>query len=513
MSNDAILEMKGISKIFIGVHALDNVDLTLRRGKVLALVGENGAGKSTLIKVLTGVHQAERGEIVLEGESVAIRDPKDAFAKGIAVVHQERNLFGTLNVAENIFIEQITNKSLKVVDHLKYIEPAKKWLNMVGLNIHPNDEVSWLSAGQQQLVEIARALSQEAKILILDEPTASISQTEAEMLLEKVRELREQGMSFIFVSHKLEEVFSIADDICVLRDGKNAASFTDVGAYENKAELRSKVITAMIGRDESKKVYEKRDLGDRPLVLEAEGFTSPKRTVPCSFTLKKGEILGWYGLVGSGRTELVREMLGVNPKHSGSIKVNGKPAKIKNPSDAIKKYGITYMSEIRNVEGVFMGQNIIENINVSVMDKSRGGWLNEKERIALADEYIEKLAIKTPSREQNVGNLSGGNRQKVSVAKGLAAKPDIIFIDEPTVGIDIATKEEIYDIVWDLAQQGYSIVFISSDLEEVVAIADRMLIFNNFHICADFENSRSYAEMSHKIMEAVQKDNDKLQDA
>ncbi|MDD5018085.1 MAG: sugar ABC transporter ATP-binding protein [Eubacteriales bacterium] len=496
-NTETVLELINISKSFPGVKALDNVSLKLKKGSVLALVGENGAGKSTLIKIITGVFKPDGGEIRLHGQEVRFDSPHDTFAKGISVVHQERNLCDTFTVTENMFLERITEKSTEIINIKHYHCEAQKYLDIVGLNVSPTDSVDSLRSGQQQLLEIARALSSDAKIIMLDEPTASISINEAEVLLKTVENLRDQGYSIIFVSHKLEEVFRIADNICVIRDGKNAGESSDFD--------REELIFRMVGRAESKKIYPVRDRTDCEVVLEAKEIVSRENPSPYSFKLHRGDIYGWYGLVGAGRTELAQELIGIDPVTRGAIEVGGKKVSIKNPKEALEKYGIVYISENRNEEGVFVTHDIVTNISSSIIKKISGilGWVNRKKECTLANKYIDMLQIKTPSLQQYVVNLSGGNRQKVSVAKGLATDPQIVIIDEPTVGIDIKTKDEIHDIIWKLANDGISIILISSDLNEMVRLADRITVFNNFKICAHLSNTKDYTEMSKKIMRHI----------
>jgi len=496
-NRETVLELKNISKHFPGVKALDKVSLKLEKASVLALVGENGAGKSTLIKIITGVYKPDEGEILLHGEQVRFSNPHEAFSRGISVVHQERNLCETFNVTENMFLDRITEKSGSYVRMKKYYKEAQKYLDTVGLNVSPTDNVKSLRSGQQQLLEIARALSSDAKIIMLDEPTASISINEAEVLLKTVEKLRDQGYSFIFVSHKLEEVFRIADNICVIRDGKNAGEAADFD--------RDKLIFKMVGRTESKRRYPVRDKTDCEVVLEAKEIVSRENASPCSFKLHRGDIYGWYGLVGAGRTELAQEIIGVDPVIGGTLEVGGKKVNIKNPKDALEKYGIVYISENRNEEGVFVTHDIATNISSSVIKTISNlmGWVNRNKERALTAKFTDMLQIKAPSMRQSVVNLSGGNRQKVSVAKGLATNPQIVIIDEPTVGIDIKTKDEIHEIIWNLANEGMSVILISSDMNEIVRLADRITVFNDFKICAHICNTKDYAQMSTQIMRHI----------
>ena len=499
--NNVVIELKGISKSFPGVKALDNISLKVLKGTVLALMGENGAGKSTIIKAITGVHRADEGEIYINGEKVSFRSPRDAFDAGISVVHQERNLIPTFNVAENIFLDKITGKTLGKVDMKELVEQSRKYLDMVGLDMSPKSSIQHLPAGKLQMLEIARALSNNAKVILLDEPTASISVKEADELLQIVDKLRSQGYSFIYVSHKLDEVFHIADQICVIRDGRNAGEIIDRANFDREA-----IIQQMIGRKSRKGSYPVRSCKDKEVVLEAKNITSRKNPNPCSFQLHKGEILGWYGLVGAGRTEVAREVIGLDPVTDGELLVGGKKATVREPKDAITKYGISYISEDRNNEGLFLIHSIKQNISSPVWkQKSKFlGMVDAKDEKKVAEEYVKNVAIKTPSIDQLVVNLSGGNRQKVSISKGLVSNPDILIFDEPTVGIDIKTKEEIHQMIIDMANQGLSIILISSDMDEIVRVADSIVVFGDGVIRSEIPNTKEYADMSYKIMDAIQ---------
>ena len=495
-----ILELKNISKSFPGVKALDNVSLRLNEGEVLALVGENGAGKSTLIKIITGIYTPDEGEVYLYSKKVTMANSRKAFENGINAVHQERNLINTFTVAENILMEKITRKMLSKVNIKLINEEASKYLKIVGLDVLPDQNVDSLCAGQKQMLEIARSLSSDARLIMLDEPTASISMKEAEILLDTVRKLREQGLSFIYVSHKLEEVFSIADSVCVIRDGKNAGPI-----LATKELDRNKLITMMIGRSENTKGYPPRDMSNQHVVLEAKEISSKLCPHKCSFKLHQGEILGWYGLVGAGRTEVARQIIGFDQIIKGQLYINGKTVKIKSPKDALKKIHIAYISENRNEEGLFLIHSIKTNISSSIWQKisNRIGLLDIKKEKVTAEKYKSELEIKTPDVNQLVNNLSGGNRQKVSISKSLAVSPEILIIDEPTVGIDVKTKAEIYNIIWKLSQEGMPIIIISSDMPELIRISDRMLVFRDGYIIGELNNSKDYDTMSKKIMEYI----------
>lgn len=502
VNSSPILELRNISKSFPGVKALDNVSLAIDGSSVMALVGENGAGKSTLIKIITGVYPTYEGTMLLYGQKVKFNNPRDAFNAGISVVHQERNLIDTFTIAENIFLERITDRATRRINMKPLYEEAEKYLDMIGLKVSPKDGLANLKAGQKQLLEIARALSRDAKIIMLDEPTASTSIKESEELLEIIDRLRSQGYTFIYVSHKLEEVFRIADKICVLRDGKNAGEIMSRPDFD-----RDTVIKQMIGRVERKTGFGIRDKSNEPVVLEAKNIASKHTPKPVSFKLHRGAVLGWYGLVGAGRTEIAREIIGVDPICQGVIELEGKPVRIRNTKDSLNKYGIAYISEDRNKEGLFLIHSIKTNISSSIWKRESRffGFVDTKEERRVAEEFIRKLEIKTPSFNQMVMNLSGGNRQKVSMAKGMATKPKVLVFDEPTVGIDIKSKEEIHSMILELAESGISVIVISSDMDEIIRISDHILVFNDGEIYGELHNTKNYSEMSCKIMNMIMK--------
>lgn len=499
MEPRVVLELKGITKYFPGVKALDRVDLKLHEGEVLGLCGENGAGKSTLIKVVTGVIQPDEGEMILHGQPRKFTSPKQAFMAGISAVHQERNLIPTFTVAENILLGSITREVGSIIHINELAKEAQKYLDMVKLPLSPLQNVEELSAAQQQILEIARALSMDAKIMLLDEPTASISSRDSDMLIGIVRNLTKQGYSFIYVSHKLGEIFDVCDGVCVIRDGKNA------GEQRPIAELNhDDLITMMVGRSERTNSFAVRDLTGEEVVLEADDIASKGSPIKNSFKLHKGEILGWYGLVGSGRTELAREVIGLDPVITGNFKVRGKPIRIGNVKTALERGHIAYVSESRNEEGLFLIHSVRLNIASSIWSKlSRAGFVKSKRETDTATEYVKKLEIKTPSLEQLVNNLSGGNRQKVSMAKVLATNPQILIFDEPTVSIDIKTKSDIHKFIWELSQQGISVILISSDMPELISLADRILVFSDGEICGEIASSKDYEFVSKQIMRII----------
>ena len=500
VNNSYVLELINITKDFPGVKALDKVNLKLKQGEVLAVVGENGAGKSTLINCITGVFMPSEGEIRVDGEVVEMSSPLISIEKGISVVHQERNIFSTFDVAENIFIERVSGKSLSIVDKKKMHEDAKALLERVNLDLDPENEIDSLSAAQQQLIEIARALSNDSHILLLDEPTAYISMKETEMLLEIIDGLRKEGVAIVFVSHKLEEIFKIADRVQVIRDGKNIGDAVSIEDLD-----RDKLIEMMVGSRIMKEAFKNRDLSGVPKVLEAEKIISKGNSNSASFYLKKGEILGWYGLVGAGRTELAREVIGIDPVCKGTLKVNGRKAHIRSYKEAFKKHQIYYLSENRKEEGLFLMYPIATNITMVSLEmiKNKIGLNSLKKEQEAALEYARKIQIKMSSLNDLVFSLSGGNQQKVCVAKCLITKPEIIIIDEPTVGIDIKTQMEIHKLIYKLAKEGKSIILISSDLTELIRISDRIQIFCEGRIVGDLENDKDYNSTSTKVMNYI----------
>ena len=500
-----VLELRNITKIFPGVKALDNVDFVVKEGEIHALMGENGAGKSTLIKIITGVHKQNEGKMFVNGKEVSFNSPRDAFNAGINVVHQERNLFPTFTVAGNIMIEHYTDKMIKKINQREINRAAEKYIEMVGLNVPPDKSVESLSAGQQQLIEIAKALSSNAKIILLDEPTSSISVNEAEMLLNLIKKLRDQGISFIFVSHKIEEVLGLADTVTVLRDGKNVRSADGEISSPIKDMTREELITRMVGRTKEFQSLEMRDFDKSDVVLEAKELRSVDSPKPKSFKLRKGELLGWYGLVGAGRTEFARAIIGYDPILGGELYINGQKVKEKGIDRIQNKHKIYYLSENRKEEGLFLDHNIKSNITSSVLKKMRGFlfFLSPKKEQETAEMFRKELQIKTPSLKQYVRNLSGGNQQKVALSKGLAVDPDILIIDEPTVGIDVKTKAEIHRIMYDITEKGKSVICITSDMPELVQIADRIIVFRDGRIAGELINNKDYDHMSKEIMNLI----------
>ena len=482
------LELKGISKSFPGVRALDQVNLAVRPGTVHALMGENGAGKSTLMKCLFGIYKMDEGQIYLEGEPVTIKDPDDAMSKGVAMVHQELQPVLARSVAENMYLGRFPTHNfgpLKVIDHKKMHEETTRWLNELGLDFNPKAPLGDLSVGQMQVVEIAKAVSHNAKIIILDEPTSSLSDKEVDFLFRIMNDLRSKGVSMIYISHKMDEIKKISDDITIMRDG------TYVGTWRADELSTDDIIAKMVGR-ELTNIYPKHDHKVGEVVLEVDGLTSisDKSFKDVSFKLHKGEILGFGGLVGAQRTELMEGIFGIRHISSGTIKIHGKEVKINKPKDAMNN-GVGMITEDRRGNGIFGCLSIKDNVGVSVYNKYLLGLivLDHKKINGVVDDSIQKLSIKTPSMKEHISNLSGGNQQKVIVSRWLANDPDILIMDEPTRGIDVGAKHEIYEIMEDLAKQGKAIIMISSEMPELLGMSDRVCVMCNGKLTGEIHDN------------------------
>jgi ribose transport system ATP-binding protein len=493
------LELRSITKAFPGVQALAGVDLVLRYGEIHALLGENGAGKSTLLKIVTGVYQPDAGTVQVDGEERRFVTPREAIRAGIGVVHQERNLIPRFSVAENVTLEHPPARGA-FIDRARMNAEARRWLQALRLPLDPDIPVEHLSVAQMQLVEIAKALSLRTRILLLDEPTASITPHEADILFGILRQLRDEGTAILFVSHKLEEVFALCDRVTVLRDGKQAALDLPLADLD-----RDRVVTLMIGRAERIADLAAKPPADAPPVLEARNLSADSGPISISFALRRGEVLGLYGLVGAGRSELARALIGDARVTGGEVRVDGVPVRIRSPRDALERHRIGYVSENRQREGLIVTHSVQANVAITVWKRLRNrfGWIGERsERDAVAP-HVHALAVKTPSLAQAVGNLSGGNQQKVSLAKWLAANTRVLIVDEPTVGIDVKTKQELHELIWDLSRQGLAILLISSDLPEMIRLADRVLVMRDHRIVGEVANTHDYAAMSEAIMVAI----------
>lgn len=472
--SEYLLEMNGICKSFPGVQALDHVTLKVRPGTVHALVGENGAGKSTLMKCLFGIYSKDEGEVIIEGKPTHIVNPYDALTKGIAMVHQELQPIMERSVAENIYCGRFPLKYGLFIDHKKMYEKTERLLKEVKMNFDSKVKLSTLSVSQMQAIEIAKAVSANAKIIIMDEPTSSLTQNEVDNLFEIINSLRKKGISIIYISHKMDEILSISDDVTIMRDGQY------IGTWEARDLTIDMIVTKMVGR-ELKNLYPPKSNVPGEVVLEVKGLTSisEKSFKDVSFQLRKGEVLGIGGLVGAQRSELFEAVFGIRGIKKGTITYKGKELKIKRPHDAIKQ-GIALLTEDRRATGIFGVLSIAENISVASLDKYvKYGFLNERKVENLVQENIKKLSIKTPNSKTKIQTLSGGNQQKVIISRWLANDPDIFILDEPTRGIDVGAKYEIYTIIADLAKQGKSIIMISSELPELIGMSDRVLVMCN----------------------------------
>ena len=471
MSHPVILEMKGIVKSFGPVKALKGVDLDLRAGEVHALMGENGAGKSTLMKVLTGIHDANEGTIHYNGKQVAYSKPKEAMEDGIVIVHQELNMMNHLTVAQNIFIGREEFRHNLLIDDGASIKKAKKLFDLLKLDINPTEKVGNLTVGKQQMVEIAKALSMDAKVIVFDEPTAALTESEINELFVIIDDLRAKGVGIIYISHRMDEIARITDRVTVMRDGEY------VGTVNTKETTKDEIIAMMVGRT----IYEDPKAAsavadDAPVVLEVKNLNAGSSVKDVSFQLRKGEILGFSGLMGAGRTEVARLLFGADKKESGTIFVNGKEVTINSPQDAIRE-GIGYLSEDRKRFGCIVDMTIADNTVMTNLDKYiKGGLINDGEIVKVSDEFVKQLRTKTPSSKQLVRNLSGGNQQKVVIAKWLEQNSDILIFDEPTRGIDVGAKSEIYTLMNALVAQGKSIIMISSELTEILRMSDRIVV-------------------------------------
>ena len=467
---DVILTMKGIDKSFPGVHPLDQVDLEVRKGEVHALMGENGAGKSTLMKVLTGIYHKDSGTITYEGKEVEFSNPREAQDAGIVIVHQELNMMGHLTVAQNIFIGREFMKG-KLIDDKKMNEEAKKLFDQLGIDIDPTETMSRLTVGKQQMCEIAKAISHDAKVIIFDEPSAALTEAEIEELFKIIRDLRKKQLGIVYISHRMDEIKVITDRVTVMRDGGY------VGTLITEECTKDDIINMMVGRV----IYEdpKTESAvpkDAPVVLKVEHLNAGRMVKDVSFELRKGEILGFSGLMGAGRTETARALFGADPKQSGDIYVNGKKVDIKNPQDAVK-CGIGYLSEDRKRYGIVVDKTVAENSRMASLEfYMKGMFIDKKKENEAAQKYVDLLRTKTPGVDQLVVNLSGGNQQKVVIAKWLIRNCDILIFDEPTRGIDVGAKSEIYQLMNELAAEGKSIIMISSEMTEILRMSDRIII-------------------------------------
>lgn len=474
--SEFLLEMKDVSKAFPGVQALSHALLQLRPGRVHALVGENGAGKSTLMKCMFGIYKMDEGQIFIDGEPVTVKDPIDALSKGIAMVHQELQPIPARSIGENIFLGRYPKKKalgfIPVVDHDKMYADTGKLLKKVRLPFDPRQLVGSLSTSQMQLVEIAKAVSANCRILILDEPTSSLTQREVDSLFSIMADLKKEGVAIVYISHRMDEILQISDEVTIMRDGQY------IGTWEAKDLTINKIITRMVGR-ELTNLFPKRENVPGEVVFEVEDFTSinPKSFRHVSFNIRKGEILGVGGLVGAQRTELMEGIFGIRSHTTGTVRLNGRELKINRPKDAID-HGVAMLTESRRASGIMSVLSVADNISISSLKKylDYGIRINSAKVEKLVQDNVRKMNIKTPSSKTLIQSLSGGNQQKVIIGRWLANNPDVLILDEPTRGIDVGAKYEIYCIIADLAKQGKSILMITSEMSELLGMSDRIMV-------------------------------------
>ena len=491
--NETTLRMMNISKSFAGVHALHGVQLELHSGEVHALLGENGAGKSTLVKVITGVHQPDTGEIYLNDRRIHLGDPREAAAHGISAIYQELSIFPDLDIAENIFVGRRPTLVSGLVDWRKIYRESEKLLSSLGIHLNLKTKARYLSIAQQQMIEIARALSVNARILVMDEPTSALTLNEVADLFQIVRRLRETGTAILFISHRLEELFEIADKVTVLRDG----GYVDTRSMDGVTQ--EDLIRMMVGRT-IKDMFPKKDVKAGEVVLRVKHLTRKGSFKDVSFDLRKGEILGMAGLVGAGRTEVSQAIFGVAPADEGTIEIEGQAVHITNPGQAMQ-HGLALVPEDRQHHGLVLPMDITDNITLPRLAHfTSRGWLNVKGANGAAYQAATQMQVKATTVWQKARELSGGNQQKVVLAKWLSTNPRILILDEPTRGIDIGTKAEVHHLMSELATQGIAILMISSELPEVLGMSDRILVMHEGQVTGLFSRSDATQE---KIMLAA----------
>ena len=473
------LRLEGIVKTFPGVRALDGVSFEVLPGEVHALLGENGAGKSTLMKVLAGMHQPDEGTIFIEGRKVTMRTPLEAKAQGVVLIHQELSLAEAMSVAENIYLGELPRKRFGLVDRTTLLAKAGAILERLKCRFGPEATVGDLSIANKQMVEIARALTVDAKTVVFDEPTASLTDAEKVVLFDIIRDLKARGVGVVYISHRMEEIFTISDRISVLRDGSHRGTLITADTDEDA------VTQLMIGRSlDLSRNHEAPDLG--PVALEVRGLSCDALFSDVSFKVHSGEVVGFYGLVGAGRTEIAETLFGLRTPSAGAIHLEGREVKISSPVSAIEN-GISLVPENRKEQGLVLGMNCRDNITLpQVGDLTAGPFVSDGAEIAIFDHYRDKLEIKTPNWRQLVGNLSGGNQQKIVIGKWLSMHPKVLIVDEPTRGIDVGSKSEIHKLIRDLARQGYAVIVISSEMPEVLHVSDRIIAMYQGRIMREF---------------------------
>lgn len=469
--NNVILEMRGITKEFPGVKALKGVDFRVIEGRVMALLGENGAGKSTLMKILSGVYQKTSGEMYYNKEPLMFKNSKESQEKGIAIIHQELNLIPQLTIAENIFLGREPVNSLRKIDWKRLFNDSRILLGKLGVTEDPKTLVGELSIGKQQMVEIAKALSLNAQIIIMDEPTDALTDKEALKLFEVIRELKKEGRSIVYISHRLKEVFEVCDYATILRDGAFIAE------HPTEELTEDMIVELMVGRKLTEQ-FPRIEANTGETAIEIKALNN-KYLKNASFKVNKGEILGVSGLMGAGRTELAKTIFGAIKKESGELIIDGKSINIKSPKQAIEE-GLSYVSEDRKGDGLLLGLSVKKNMTISALKSLSQvlGRIDGNEEESIAQDFVKDMSIRTPSTEQIIKNLSGGNQQKVAIAKSLVTKPKVLILDEPTRGVDVGAKKEIYDIINRFKKEGMAIIMISSEIAEILGMSDRIMVMH-----------------------------------
>ncbi|MEO0403043.1 MAG: sugar ABC transporter ATP-binding protein [Pseudomonadota bacterium] len=478
----AVLELDRVTKTFPGVKALSEVSLRLIPGKVTALVGENGAGKSTVVKILTGIYQPDGGAIRVDGHPTRFPVPQAASDSGVTAIHQETVLFDELSVAENIFLGHAPRGRFGLIDRAAMTGKSRQILDSIGAHIDPDHKLKDLGIANKHLVAIARALSIDARVVIMDEPTAALSHKEIEELYDLVESLKAQGKAILFISHKFDEIFRIADNYTVFRDGQLIGH----GAIADVTEAA--LVKMMVGRDVSQ-IFPKRTATPGRAILKVAGYAHPTEFEGIEFTLRKGEILGFYGLVGAGRSEFMQALFGITRPSAGTVEIDGTPVEIKSPADAVGN-GIVYVPEDRGKQGAILDLPIFQNVTLPSLGRiSSTGFLKLAEEFKLARAYTERLDLRAASLDTPVGNLSGGNQQKVVIAKWLATQPKVIILDEPTKGVDIGSKAAVHEFMAELAAQGLAVIMVSSEIPEVLGMSDRVIVMREGRIAAELTQS------------------------
>lgn len=500
-----LLETKNIYKRFAGVNVLKDIDFNLKKDEIHGLIGENGAGKSTLLKIISGIYHPEEGEIMLNNKSITIENPKDAIDMGISMIHQELSLCPHLSVAENILMGRLPEKKRGFIDWKEMSKEAKDILDKLGFDIDTGSPINQLSVAQKQMIEIAKAISRNAKILLMDEPTSALTPAEIKNLFKLIKQLKEKGLTIVYISHKLEEIIEITERITILRDGKIIDTLeTGKTNMEELTKLMiGRSVSEFFGEDEH---YSEKKTESKHTIIEVKNLNRSSVLKDINFKLMKGEILGVYGLMGSGRTELLRAIYGADEIESGEIIINSVKTSISSPSDAIK-YGISLIPEERKLHGLFLDLSVTNNLTIATLENicKASLFINKKQEIDITNNYIKTMSIKTSSADNHLRYLSGGNQQKVVISRWLASKCKVFLLDEPTRGIDVGSKSEIYSLIKKLSLDGYSIILVSSELSEIIKLSHRVLLMNKGHIIAELMKENINTE---KIAEIIAKHTD-----